>query len=128
MPPKSKRKLQMQQAREAKRAKEGSGSDDLDNQPGPSTSELLPTFSDYESEDDPTFDPEAEEYDEEGSIATYAQEWVESLSRDDVLSLSILLWYLLVGILQFQLIEAAKLISRVLGRSDRTIREWKAVF
>ncbi len=87
MPPKSK---QMQQAREAKHAKEGSSSDDLDNQLGQSTSELIPTVNDYESEDDPTLDPEAEEYDE-GSIATYTQEWVESLSRDHVLSLSILL-------------------------------------
>ena len=115
----------MQQARDAKRAKAGDDSD-ADNQPGPSTSESIPTFS--ESKEDPTFDPEGEEFDEESSILTYAQEWVESLSRDDLLSLSILLWYLLVGILQFQLTEAAKLIGRVLGKSDRTIREWKAVF
>ncbi len=90
--------------------------------------ETIPTFSDYESDEDSSFDPEGEEYDEVSSVHVYAQEWVESLSRDDLLSLSILLWYLLVNILEFQLTEAAKLIARVLGKSDRTIREWKAVF
>ena len=76
----------------------------------------------------PTFDPEEEDFDEEVSIHTYSQEWVESLSRDDILLLSILLWYLLVNILQFQLTEAAKVIGTVIGKSDRTVREWRSMF
>ena len=67
-------------------------------------------------------------YDEQSAIEKYASEWVESLSRDDLLSLSILLWYLLVGILSFKLTDAAGKIGKVLGRSDRTIREWRVSF
>ena len=52
-------------------------------------------------------------------------EWVESLSSDDLLSLSILLRYLLVA---FKLTYAAEMIGKVLGRSDRTIREWRVSF
>jgi len=52
-----------------------------------SAAETIPTFSDYDSEEDSTFDPEEEDFDEV-SIHTYSQEWVEPLDRDDILSLS----------------------------------------
>ena len=67
-------------------------------------------------------------HDEHNVMENYASEWVESLSKDDLLSLSIVLWHLLVGILSFKLTSAAELIGRVVGRSDRTIREWRATF
>ena len=69
-----------------------------------------------------------EDYNKLGVMANYASEWVQSLSRDDLLSLSILLWHLLVGILSFKLTDAAKTIGRVLGRSDCTVREWRVTF
>ena len=62
------------------------------------------------------------------AIHIHATEWVESLSRDDLLSLAILLWYLLTSILAMQITEAAKIIGRVIGRSDRTVREWRTIF
>ena len=127
MPPKSKRKLQLEIARQSKRNKEESGSSIDSGERRSSTIEIIPSFSDYDSEDDSTFDPEEEDFDEEVNIHTYSQEWVESLDRDD-LSLSILLWYLLVGVLHFQLTEAAKVIGSVLGKSDRTVREWRSTF
>ena len=52
-------------------------------------------------------DPEvAEDCDERSTMASFASEWV-TLSRDDLLSLSILLWHLLTGILSFKITEAA---------------------
>ena len=118
----------MEVLRQAKKRKEESMSSVDTGDPQSSAAETIPTFSDYDSEEDSTFDPEEEDFDEEVSIHTYSQEWVESLDRDDLLSLSILLWYLLVNVLQFQLTEAAKLIGNVIGKSDRTVREWRATF
>ena len=88
----------MEIARQSKRNKEESGSSIDSGERRSSTIEIIPSFSDYDSEDDSTFDPEEEDFDEEVNIDTYSQEWIESLDRDDLLSLSILLWYLLVGI------------------------------
>ena len=69
-----------------------------------------------------------EEYEEWSAMANFASEWVESLSRDDLLSLSVFLWHVLVGTLSFKLTDAAELIGRVIGRSDRTVREWRVTF
>ena len=68
-------------------------------------------------------------YDGHSAMANYALEWVESLSRDDLLSLNFYCGsYLLVGILSFKLTDAAEMFGKVLGRSDRTIREWRVTF
>ena len=92
----------------------------------PSTSTI------QEPSEDPTLeegDVEAdEEYDEMSAIHIHATEWVESLSRDDLLSLAILLCYLLTGILAMQITEAAKIIGKVIGRSDRRVRKWSTIF
>ena len=99
MPPKTKRERQLQEARAAKCQA------DLTEQPGPSglntsaSSTIEDTLSDYQSEEDLDFNPESEEYDEEASVHSHVQERVQSLGRDDLHSLSILLWYLLVNIL-----------------------------
>ena len=122
MPPKS---MQLEQARAAKQANvteteptlpEASSSVPADS-PQPSTS-----GASFSEPTDPEIHTEDEEmYDGHSAMANYALEWVESLSRDDLLSLSVLLWYLLVGILSFKLTDAAEMIGKVLGRSDRTI-------
>ena len=49
---------------------------------------------------------------------------VESCSRDDFLSVSILLCHLLLGILT----KAAEIIGRVIGRNPRTVSEWRVTF
>ena len=61
-------------------------------------------------------------------MASFASEWVETLRRDDLLSLSILLWHLLTGILSFKITETAELISGVIGKNDCTVREWRVIF
>ena len=58
----------------------------------------------------------------------FIQEWVSVLSRDDLMSLSIVLNHLLVTELGFQLTEAAKTLSKVIEKSDRTVREWRGMF
>ena len=58
-------------------------------------------------------DPEVlEDFDELSTMASFASEWVESLSRDDLLSLSVLLWHVFTGILSFNITEAAELSNR----------------
>ena len=132
MPPKSKRQMQLEQARAAKQPRvtetEPSVPEvSLSDSPQPSTSGA--SFSEPLDPEIHTGAPEDEGiYDEHSTMVNYASEWVESLSRDDLLSLSILLWYLLVGILSFKLTYAAEVIGKVLGRSDRTIREWRVSF
>ena len=124
--------MQLEQARAAKQVKvtetestlpEASSSVPADS-PQPSTSDAS-----FGEPTDPVIHTKDERiYDEHSAMANYALEWVESLSRDDLLSLSILLWYLLVGILSFKLTDAAEMIGKVLRRSDRTVREWRVSF
>ena len=53
----------------------------------------------------------------------YAQEWFESLNRDDVMALSIFLHLFLVFCLHFSLTDYAVMIGELLGYSDRKVRE-----
>lgn len=48
-------------------------------------------------------DDEQIDFDFVAAIAEYASEWVESLKWDDLQSLSIFLWNLLLNILEYQL-------------------------
>ena len=55
----------------------------------------------------------------------HTHNWIEGLHRDDLMSLSIALNHLLISELGFQLTEAALIISKMIGRSDHTVREWR---
>ena len=61
-------------------------------------------------------------------IEDYARDLVNGLDRDDLRSLSILLHYLLVCLLQLGATDASKWIADVSGKCERTIREWRATF
>ena len=96
MPPKSKRNIQLEQGRAIKLAKS--------SEPDQTTTELAvsePAASPQPSTSGASFSEPAEteltpeEYDERSSMANFASEWVESLSRDD-LSLSVFLWQCLL--------------------------------
>ena len=72
MPHKSKRKSQLDEARAAKQRRVNSGahstcakSDDP---------EIIPNFSDYESDDDPTYDVNAEVLKEDQAISLHSKE------------------------------------------------------
>ena len=131
MPPRSKRKIQLEQARSQKISKgsessqtaiEPAATEPLSASPLPSTSDA--SFSEPVDSAHVEIDPETpEDYNELGAMASYASEWVESLSRDDLLALSILLWHIFTSILSFNITDAAGLIGRAIGKSDRTVRE-----
>ena len=87
-------------------------------------SEEIPTFTDYDEEYEPSIDTLSESE----LIYCHAKEWIDSLSRDDVMSLSLLLHHVIVKILGFQLTFAAKVIGDLINKSDRTVREWRATF
>ena len=125
MPTKSKRKCQLEGAREAKLQKRANST----HIPADSQHEIpIPTFSDYESEEDVTYDPNNDQLDEEQAIFVHAKEWVQCLHRDDVMSLTLLLHHLLVSRMHIQVLNASKLIGEMVEKSDRTVREWRATF
>ena len=128
MPPKSKRSVQLEQARDSKRAKSAAideSESTTSSEPSTSGACIFEPPDSILSDEDPAV---GEVCDERGAMSNYVLEWIASLSKDDRLSLSILLWHLLVGILSFKLTDAAEIIGRVLGRSDRTVREWRVTF
>ena len=117
MPPKTKRRIHLEKARASKRTREGESETEGDiSAAEPSTSTIQePSENPTLEEDDVKAD---EEYDEMSAIHIHATEWVESLSRDDLLSLAILLWYLLTGILAMQITEEDN------WKSNRKIRSY----
>ena len=116
-------------AREAKKPKQDDFSLQTSSEPELDSSALLDESGAYDSEEDDLYDPSLDDKcDMEAKIHYYAQEWIESLSKDDVVSLSIVLHSLLVFRLHFSLSDSAKLISELLGFSDRSIREWRSIF
>ena len=122
MPYTSQRKRQLQDARKTKVQKRGESSKE-ESQASSSleSSTLLENLEDYDTEQDEEYDPETEEFDEESSIQTHAHEWADSLCRDDLMSLTLLLHSLLVYRLHFPLTEAAKLISEMVSVSKGTV-------
>ena len=56
------------------------------------------------------------------------QEWVLILSRDDLMSFCIVIFYILVHLLAMGVMDAAKIISIITGKSERTVRGWRATF
>ena len=80
------------------------------------------------NEEVPRADSGAEDKDVNILIEEYAEDWVSGLDRDDLRSLSILLHYLLVCLLQMGITDASKLIAEVSVKCERTVREWRATF
>jgi hypothetical protein len=64
---------------------------------------------------------------EEALLEEHIQDWTSSLSRDDLMSLSMTLYYSLRQ-RGMNLGEVAECIGSVIGRSEQIVREWKTVF
>ena len=58
-------------------------------------------------------------------MAQFAEEWVAVLDRDNKRSLTVFLCYYLVTLLSFTETRAAEFVSTIIGKSDRTIRQWR---
>ena len=123
MPRKSKRSKQLQCARDSKRSKHNSETTHHEELEFSTC-----YFSDYNSESDDNFDPECEVLDEDEAIKKHSTEWVLTLSRDDLMSFCIVLFYILVQLLKMGILDAAKIISIATGKGERTIRGWRATF
>ena len=135
MPPKMKRQKQLEKARAAKRRKtEGESSNSAEKQENAAEQAEGNSSADQESEDPVVGEEEDDDdgqidFDFVAAIAEYASEWVESLNLDDLQSLSIFLWNLLLNVLEYQLLtDAAQVIAQVIGRCNRTVRQWRKVF
>ena len=146
MPPKKKRQKQLEQslekAREAKRIRTvGEGtSDNADTEvqsgaePRESDlSELLSISDDaLDTEDpnaDPSFDLDASmKSDVEHLAENFCEDWVSHLKRDDRVSLGLFLCFQLTKHLDLWDTKAAEIAGMMLGRSDKTVREWHKQF
>ena len=129
MPPKTKRQKQLANAPAVKRRSEGesseANSDGQERGEGSSADqESLSMAGDSEEDDDDQI-----YFDFIEGIAEYASEWVESFNWDDLQSLSIFPCNMLLNVLEYQLLtDAAKVIAQVIGRCDRTVRQWRKTF
>lgn len=152
MPPKTKRYKQrlrsLEKARESKRRKlqKENGTFSVDSVgPGHSSqtevpakdpsepADVLTTAGDAldtdDEERDPTFNNDSSmEYDEEVITETFCEEWVSSLDRKDRISLGLFLCFQLSKQFQLRQTETAEIVGLMVGRSDRTVREWKSAF
>jgi len=84
---------------------------------------VIPNFSDYESDEDPTYDIDAEVLEEHQSKSLQGKEWMQCLHRDDIMSLTLFLYDLLVTRMHIQVMNASELIGEMIERGDWTVRE-----
>ena len=138
MPPKSKRKLQLKNARESKRTKllgtvssteTAEEAVESENETVDGEESFLSFCeSEYCSSEDEDYEETAEKLDEDTAIHLHAVDWVNALEKDDIMSLTLLLHDLLVTRMHLNATDAAKLIGEMVMKSDRTVREWRTMF
>lgn len=81
------------------------------------------------TDEDPTFDPEVEkEANPVLKLEEFIEEWVSALDREDKMSLGLFLTYNLEYTLNFTATKSAEYAALMMGRSDRTIRQWRSDF
>ena len=61
-------------------------------------------------------------------VETFCEDWVSHLGREDCVSLSLFLCFQLTKHLALGETKAAKLAGAMIGKSDKTIREWRKQF
>ena len=82
------------------------------------------------SSDDAVFDPnDSLTAEEDVAIAAeHIEEWVSMLHRDDIMSLSLMLHHAFVNVCKMKKTKAAEEIGKLIGKSERTVREWRKSF
>ena len=81
------------------------------------------------TDEDPTFDPEeAMASDPSLKLEQFVEEWVLSLDRDDKIALGLFLTYNLQHTLNFTATRSAEYAAIMMGKSERTIRQWRTDF
>lgn len=147
MPPKKRRQAQLEKspekAREAKRSRQESSSATVSTETATRTTvddrgeptgltELLSMSDDAldtEDEKDPTFDLDSSmKEDKDHMTDAFCEEWATHLDRDDRVFLDLFLYFQLTKVLSMGETKAAEVAGMMIGKSDRTIREWRAHF
>ena len=81
------------------------------------------------SESDSSFDPDgALLKDPDAMIEEFAADWVAILPRDDLYTLSLLLFHILQQEFQQLIYPASEIIGRVLNKNYKTIQKWRVGF
>ena len=138
MPPKSKKqKMYLDKASRARLSKGALGIDDT-QQPTASgdvvTDDPSASTSSVELEGSPepsdgSYSPTEDMQEEAGAaVEQFVEDWVLSLNHEDTISLSLFLTFHLAQLLNFTSTKAAEYAAIMVGKSDRTIRQWRADF
>ena len=78
---------------------------------------------------DATYDPDKDATSSlDAGLAQFVEDWLLTLDRDTTISLSLFLQYNLTNLLSTATTKAAEYTGIMLGKSDRTVRQWKADF
>ena len=145
MPPKSKQqhhvRSSLENARNTKRRQvsdaEASGSGEIETRTAAEQVDDLDTLVtmsgealDTDDEEvDPSFDLDLSiKSDTDYTDETFCEEWVSHLGRDDLVSLSLFLCFQLSRHLGVGETKAAELSALMIGKSDKTVREWRKSF
>ena len=134
MPPKSKRQKQLQEA--ALKAREGvKRARTEESHPESASTSVNPAPTEHSSESevettpDPSYDPDEElSADANFILERFVEDWILTLDRDDKVSLGLFLCYHLQHLFNFTQTKAAEYVGVMLGKSDRTIRQWRHDF
>ena len=82
-----------------------------------------------DEEQDPTFDINSSTIgDIDHRTETFCEEWVTSLDRHNQISLSLFLCFKLTKLLDLGETRAAEVAGIMIGKSDRTVREWRSCY
>ena len=74
--------------------------------------------------DNPSTDSLSSELSRKAILRQFCDEWLESLDRDDLKSLSSFLCHQFVSLFQFTETKAAHYAANMVDRSDRTVCQW----
>ena len=137
MPPKSVRQRHvahsLQIAREAKRMREaGEESSSTRTTAVDELEELVSSTDALDTDDegkDPSFELESSILSDTDYVAeNFCEDWVSHLSRDDCVSLSLFLCFQPSKHLEQGETRAVELAGVMVGKSDKTVREWRKQF
>jgi hypothetical protein len=123
MPPKSKKQKLFEQRAKVARDGKIELSISVNRQIEPPESSLLSDDSDF------SYDPDVDVLSDPVAVLEhFLEDWVLSLDRDDTISLGLFLVYHLEHTLGIPKTKAAEFSGMMLGKADRTIRQWRAEF
>ena len=138
MPPKSKKlKRQLERVALARDSKERPGIDDMQlstsadiaNEDPASASTPLADHEGSSEPSDGNYSPTEDMREDLGATEEqFVENWALSLYRDDTVSLALFLTSHLTHLLNFTSTKAAELAAIMIGKSDRTIRQWRTDF